>query len=548
MFALAARISGAQESDPFAAAVQALLAQGGDTSERPLERAAMARIYPVLGSGPLWIRSDGSPTVQAFAAIDVLASAGSRGLASADYEAAGLLELVPPAGATRAAGAGFDVALTRSMTRFLADLHFGRVDPGAVRFDLPNVSNPVELAALVTAVARAPDVETAVADAEPPYAGYQALRRALARYRVLAADTLLRPPRRVATTIRPGDRYADVPALARLLWALGDLDSTSAEAATRAAGDSVPVYDPVLAGAVTRFQLRHGLDADGALGPATMRQLRVPLAHRVRQIELTLERWRWLPGRAPSRSLVVNIPAFRVYAFEDDSAARRPVLAMNVIVGQSSEGRHDTPVFTATMREVVFRPYWDVPPRIARTELIPIVRRRPEYFVTEGFEIVRLGAPDTATTTFPPTAQSLARVAAGTLRIRQRPGRTNALGFVKFVFPNRYSVYMHGTPLQELFASSRRDFSHGCIRVEEPNDLAELVLRGQAGWDREAIDSVARGTRTVHVPIARPVTVLVLYATAVTTDGGTVSFYPDLYRHDAALERALGLPAIPAPR
>ena len=289
-----------------------------------------------------------------------------------------------------------------------------------------------------------------------------------------------------------------------------------------------------------RFQRRHGLDADGVIGQATMTQLRVPLARRVRQIELTLERWRWLPGRPASRYIVVNIPSFRLYAFENDSAAERPVLAMNVIVGKAN-GRHNTPVFSATMREVVFHPYWDVPPRIARTELVPSFRRTPATFEREGFEIVRLGAGEVNAPTFPPTAQNLARVAAGELRVRQRPGPANALGVVKFVFPNRYNVFLHDTPTRGLFASTRRDFSHGCIRVAQPNDLAEFVLRGQEPWDRVAIDSITTGDGTVHVPVVRPIQVVVLYATAAVAEDGTVRFYPDLYRHDAALERALGI-------
>jgi L,D-transpeptidase YcbB len=245
--------------------------------------------------------------------------------------------------------------------------------------------------------------------------------------------------------------------------------------------------------------------------------------------------------------VMVNVPAFRLEVFEDDSAARRPVLALNVITGQA-DGRHETPVFTATMREVVFRPYWDVPATIARTEVLPMVRRRPESFAEDGFEIVRRAAPDTATAAFVPNAHNLARVAAGELRVRQRPGPANALGFIKFVFPNRYNVFLHDTPLRSLFASSRRDYSHGCVRVERPKALAELVLRGQALADPVAIDSVTRGSRTVHVPIAEPLTVLVWYATALADAGGTVSFYPDIYGRDADLEQALGLPAVPGQR
>jgi murein L,D-transpeptidase YcbB/YkuD len=400
----------------------------------------------------------------------------------------------------------------------------------------------VDLAALAGAVARATDVSAAVGGVEPPYTGYRALERALARYRVLAADTSLRPPRRTGRTIRPGDPYADLPALARLLIALGDLDPAAARIP---AADSAAMrrYEGAVIDAVVRFQQRHGLDPDSAIGPATLAALSVPLARRVRQIELTLERWRWLPDTPPERYVVVNIPGFRLYAFEHDSAARRPVLAMNVIVGQA-EGRHDTPVFTGVMREVVFRPYWDVPPSIARKELIPQFRRRPESFATDGYEIVRRNTADVPATTFAPTSQNFARVLAGELRLRQQPGENNALGLVKFVFPNQYNVYLHGTPAQSLFAHSRRDFSHGCIRTEHPTDLAELVLRDQAPWDRAAMDSVMNGDRTVHVPIVRPLTVFVLYATAVVGDGGEVRFYPDLYGHDTALERVLGLPPI----
>jgi murein L,D-transpeptidase YcbB/YkuD len=466
---------------------------------------------------------------------------------SEDYDVTALWALWFTAEVSQTAAARFDVALTRAMTRFLADLRFGRIDPATVRFDLPNVGDPVELATLVAAVAGAPDVTAAVAGAAPAYADYQALERALARYRALARDTALRAPERTATTIRVGDRYVGVSALARLLRALGDLDSASADAPIHGSVGSVPVYDSALAVAVARFQRRHGLDPDGAIGPATMAQLRVPLAQRIRQIELTLERWRWLPQGAPSRFVVVNIPAFRLEVFEDDSAARRPVLALNVITGRA-DGRHETPVFTATMREVVFRPYWDVPTTIARAEVIPMVRRRPESFAEDGYEIVQRGAPDTATTTFAPNANNLARVAAGELRVRQRPGPANALGFIKFVFPNRYNVFLHDTPLRSLFANSRRDYSHGCVRVERPKALAELVLQGQTLSDPAAIDSIIHGSGTVHVSIAEPLTVLVWYATAVADVDGSVSFYPDIYDRDVALERALGLPAVPGQR
>jgi L,D-transpeptidase YcbB len=189
------------------------------------------------------------------------------------------------------------------------------------------------------------------------------------------------------------------------------------------------------------------------------------------------------------------------------------------------------------MREVVINPYWDVPPIIARNEVVPAIRRRPGYLRDEGFEIVRGG--DEGAAIYSPTSENLSRVSSGSLRIRQRPGAANALGKLKFVFPNSHDVYLHGTPAQTLFAESRRDFSHGCIRVEDPRALAEVVLRGQSGWDRGAIDAAVEAGRTRRIAIDRPISVFVLYQTAVVDENDVVHFYGDLYGHDAALSRRL---------
>ena len=548
----------AQEPYPFAVLASRLAAEDSTAlgrASRAAERIALARLYPPAAR-PLWSAA-GSPTRQARETIGILARSDARGLVPGDYRAEALAELAEGLGAgpgSTAEVARFDVSLSRALVRLLADLHMGRVDPQTLRFDLPHTHDQLDLAELARAVSRTDDVEAAIAATEPPYAEFVALKSVLARYRRLALDTTLRLMPRGAATIRPGDRYRDAPTLRRLLAALGDLDSSAAATPAGAPNDRPPalhdsvetVYDGALVAAVVRFQSRHGLERDGVIGPGTMAALRTPLARRVRQIELTLERWRWLPDQPPARYAVVNIPGFRLSAF-DGNAAAQPTLTMNVIVGQA-EDRHGTPVFVGTMREVVFRPYWDVPPRIARNELVPLIRRRPSYFATEGFEIVRVGDGGDEAVTYPPTAANLSRVAAGTLRLRQRPGPTNALGAVKFVFPNPYSVFLHGTPLQGLFAYSRRDFSHGCVRIAEPAALAELVLRGQETWDAAAVDAAMHGTGTIHVPIARPMVVYVLYATTTVDGAGTVHFHPDIYGHDATLERVLGLPPVVAAR
>ena len=373
---------------------------------------------------------------------------------------------------------------------------------------------------------------------QPRHVAYRALERALRTYQLLAADSSLRPPLRTAVPIRPGDVHPDLGALTRLLVALGDLRAVEVDTASSTGHGSPPRYEGALVEAVARFQRRHGLAADGVIGLATMTQLQVPLSRRVRQVELAMERWHQLPPLPPGEHLIVNIPAFELGVFENDSTPDQPELTMRVIVGLADR-RHSTPAFAATMREVVFHPYWDVPSRIARTELVPLFRRSPSAFNRGGYEIVSFAAGEAGAIPLPPSAQNLSRVAAGTLRLRQKPGDANALGVLKFVLPNPYQVFLHDTPTRELFARARRAFSHGCVRVADPAALAEFVLRGQPPWDRASIDSVIRGTSTVRVLLAHPLPIYVMYATAAASPDGTVWFYPDVYARDAAFEQSL---------
>ena len=535
-------------SDGFAAAARRLAAERSlrlNVLDSEKARAALVRLYESDTLHPLWTTASGRPNNQAMGVLDILTRAEVKGLRPDDYDVDALRQasaVLMADSATAVDAARFDVSVTASLLRFLSHLHMGRASARALRFNLPDTHGSLDLAALVVDVASAPDAATAISAAEPPYEGYRGLLDALGRYRALAADSSLRPPRLPRTTLRPGDVFVDAATLRRLLVATGDLNERDSLAVRDSSGREL--HAGALVPAIASFQRRHGLEDDGVIGPSTRAHLQVPLAARVRQIELTLERWRWLPDRPPDRYAVVNVPAFRVSLFENDQRASRPVLGMAVIVGLA-DGRHHTPVFSGTMREVVFRPYWDVPPSIARAELLPIIRRRPDYLERTSMEIVKGGDDDA--TVYPATAENLARVADGTLRLRQRPGPGNALGLVKFVFPNRYNVFMHGTPDIDLFLRSRRDFSHGCIRVERPADLAEQVLRGTAGWDRLAIERAMFGDRTIRVPLARPVEVYVLYSTAVALEDGSVNFHDDLYGHDERLGRALGLTPIRRP-
>jgi murein L,D-transpeptidase YcbB/YkuD len=323
--------------------------------------------------------------------------------------------------------------------------------------------------------------------------------------------------------LEPGQAYAGLALLAQRLQALDDL---APEAPTP------PRYEGALVDAVTAFQQRHGLTADGVVGKATLAALQVSPAARVRQIELMLERLRWTPLMQAPQMIVINIPEFVLRAYEARDGRITVREQMKVIVGKAMDTR--TPLFNEDMRYIEFAPYWNVPPSIARGELVPRLRRDPGYFEREGFEFVTAGGQvDTAL-----SAARLDAVLAGQARIRQRPGPKNALGDIKFVFPNRDNIYLHHTPSVRLFERERRDFSHGCIRVEQPVALARFVLQGMPEWTEERIRLAMDGGTSSTLRLAQPVPVVIAYGTTLIRDG-KLRFFEDIYGHDRLLDAAL---------
>ena len=531
-FALPARPGAGDPAQALSEAGQAALHSLIDGGSHPdLEwrdfrdlREEVRRFYE--GGGLAWSDASG-PTAQARAVAEILRGAAGKGLEPGDYDGprwqermATLSGRTPPP--TDLERVRFDVALTVSLLRYLSGLRFGRVEPRLVRFELGREQGGRELSDLLRLrIVKAEDVASEVTSVEPPFAGYWRTLRALEVYSGLARlddGELLPVPRR---PIGPGEPYSGLPRLRRLLRLVGDL----APGADVHTGETV--YDVALAEAVARFQRRHGLAPDGLLGAATVEELNRPLSRRVAQLSLTLERWRWLPRRFASPPIVVNIPDFRLLAGD---VGRR--WSMKVVVGRAY--RHQTPVFASEMKYVVFRPYWNVPPGIQRAEIVPRLARDPGFLARGGYEVVdrRWQAPVAGD-------GSLDRLRTGELRLRQQPGPRNALGLVKFVFPNAHDVYLHDTPSQELFLQPRRDFSHGCIRVEDPVRLAAWVLRERPEWIPERIRAAMDGRETVQVNLPHPVPVLILYGTAVVEEDGEVRFLDDIYGHDAALERAL---------
>jgi murein L,D-transpeptidase YcbB/YkuD len=293
---------------------------------------------------------------------------------------------------------------------------------------------------------------------------------------------------------------------------------------------------PRLVDAIKHFQYRHGEKPDGILGAATLAELTKPLSLRARQIELTMERWRWLPSELVTAPIIVNIPQFRLFAFESTADSEAHIRQMDVIVGKAFEATQ-TPVFTADMSYLIFRPYWEVPYSIALKEIVPAARRDPSYIDKHQMEIVRGGGD--AATVMPNSAENVELVAKGALRVRQKPGPNNSLGLVKFMLPNPYNVYLHSTPARGLFAESRRDFSHGCVRVSDPAGLAEYVLRDSPEWTREKIQAAMSGTSTLTVTLKNRIRVFFVYGTALVTESGNALFFDDIYGHDQRLEAAL---------
>ena len=487
------------------------------------------------GEVPIWVDAGGRPLAEASEALAILRNAADDGLDPDDYDAASLtaqavaLEAQPRRAVEDAVS--FDTALTGGMVRYFRHLHSGRVDPRAAGFRLAVPADDHDFAAIVRAAVARHELAVTVEEFRPPLALYRGLRGALRRYRSVAADPILSSLPTSAATVRAGDAYVGLPALHRLLAVLGDLPAD-----TPAPSEPL-VYDGVWIDGVKHFQLRHGLEPDGVLGKLTQEALRVPLSARVRQIELALERLRWLPHLGANRFVAVNIPMFRLWAWDSIPPDGAPSFDMGVIVGRALNTQ--TPVFVEEMTSVIFRPYWNIPSSILRHEILPAVERDPEYLQRHDMEIVS-GSGDDARPV-PATAANLVELHQGRLRVRQRPGPDNALGLVKFVFPNDENVYMHGTPAMQLFSRFRRDFSHGCVRLEDPVSLAEWVLKDRPEWSRDRIVAAMQGSRPVRVDLPRPIQVILFYITAVVLpEDGTVHFADDIYRHDAKLEKAIG--------
>lgn len=484
------------------------------------------KLYESANFASLWIKGN-ELTPQATYLIETLRTSRLKGLNPADYDAEGLAaQSRSLKAASPTAQASFDVSLTAATMRYISDLRIGRINPKHLKFGIDVQSKKYNLPEFIAQqVVNAGNLQSVLDQIEPPYIGYRSIETALKQYLDLAAKGDGAKIPAGTKTIVQGDPYAGTAQLADRLRLLGDLPP----------GGSFDSYSGALVEGVKHFQSRHGLPTDGKLDAATLRELNTPVSQRVQEIDDALERWRWMPTEFQQPPVLVNIPEFRLRAYSEN---HQLALSMNVVVGKAAPTQ--TPVFTNDIRFIVFRPYWNVPPGILRRSVIPNITKSSGYIARERFEVTDSSGKLVSA----PSDDLAAGLRSGKYSIRQKPGPANALGLIKFMFPNSHSVYLHSTPSTELFAKSRRDFSSGCIRVEKPAELAAFLLRnqpdGQEPWTvarvQAAMDS-GRDNRQVNLTVKVPV--LILYVTAVAEEDGTVHFFDDIYGHDKRLNALL---------
>ena len=528
-------------------------------------------LYAAHDGDLLWITGDSpdaiAPTPQAHQLLQLFTNAAQKGLNPADYDAALWPARLDRLAHIRAAGdnsadaqrdvAQFDLALTIATLRYLADLHLGRINPQALNFDIdvPAKRAAFDLVKLVNDhLLTAADIPAAVAAIEPQNPIYKATEAALPAYIALAAqqDADPQPPLPALPTgtkpLVPGDHYTAADALLARLQLEGDAPASAPPAANTPAPPPSTLYTPALATAVKHFQLRHGIVVDGKLGQGTLDALNVPLDTRVRSLNDTLERLRWLPDNYQQPRVLVNLPEFQLRAYAPDHSLDFKML----VIDGEAKGFHDTPMFVRLMRYVVFRPYWNLPPSIIKKEIVPHIQKSGiAYLAAHGYEATTRNG----TVVPSPTVSDIEHLRYA---VRQKPGPQNSLGLVKFLFPNEYDVYMHSTPELYLFGLARRDKSHGCVRLQHADQMALWVLGGdqkdpdnQTLWDidsiHDAMNDEDKNNKTLN--LRTPLPVVLTYLTATGDEDGTTHLFTDIYGYDKDLDAALakGRPYSQAP-
>ncbi len=513
---------------------------------------SLRRFYQMNDMKLAWFDQQGKPTGHAFQIADILADAAAKGLDPHTYGGdiwKGRLQEIRDKKVTDKGKdriyrlAPIDAGISVSLMRYASDIRLGRINPVDVGADLNVEDKRFDLAAALFAHLHDPDIKSALKKIEPPYRGYWNLLYWLSVYLRLSQDPKLDIPIPVTATVHPGGKYAAMSDLRYRLMAYGDLkegqDSPimTKDQSQKDCAITDTVYSGAVVKAIKHFQARHGLTPDGIIGKNTFAALNIPVTKRVEQIRLSLERWRWLPDQVGDRIIAVNMPQFKLFGLEKRTADfYDPVLNMKVIIGKAYK-RHQTPIFTGMMRYVVFSPYWNVPYSILKKELLPKIRQDHSYVAKHNYEIVRAFTPEEQP--LPVNDETIDGLVRGIYHLRQKPGPENALGPIKFIFPNRHTIFLHGTPAKNLFRFETRIFSHGCIRVEHPDLLALFVLKDNGDWTIDRIHELMDSKKWKRVNLKRPLPVFIFYSSAVAELKDRILFFRDIYGYDERLKEAI---------
>jgi murein L,D-transpeptidase YcbB/YkuD len=480
-------------------------------------REALEAYYQTFGGELLWLASS-----RANALISRLKNAEADGLDPNDYPSKQLATISATGPSTDKRGlAIIELYFSSAFLEYASDLKVGRFLPSKIDPNFFIESRTIDQQAALKDLAQTDSIDRFFDAWQPPGPRYAALRTVLAKYRALAAkggwNTIP-----LGESIRPGMSDPRIPAIRARL-------SLTDGAGGEVGAAEGQLYGNALVEVVKRFQARQGLEGDGVIGSTTIVAMNVPVQERIKSIILAMERLRWMPENLGQQYLIVNIAGFELRRVNAGKVEER----MAVVVGKPY---HRTPVFSDRIRFLEFNPYWNVPPDIAVNEELPVLRRNPAGLSAQGFEVVR------GNQVSDPSSVDWSSVGPGHFpyQLRQRPGPNNALGRVKFMFPNPHNVYLHDSPARNLFERNVRAFSHGCIRLSRPLDLAEQVLRvgGVQGWSKERINDVVASTKNTVVNLREPLPVHITYLTA-WADDGVANFRQDIYGHDAKLLAAL---------
>lgn len=472
---------------------------------------------------PVWIEGR-RPTKSFDTLLDALRGADREGLDPAAYGTPSLIAHRENAGGRRFSRDAFpvddiddvEVWSTWAFMSYVSDLSDGVTDFSKISNTWGMRPKPIDASALLEKAVAGGDAGKAIAEATPRHPEYEALRKALADYRRIATWGGW-PALPADLKLKEGAQHDAVPALRKRLALTHDYKGN--------ADDPSKVFDAALIDAVKLFQVRHGLAEDGVVAGKTLAAMNVPVSKRIRQIELNMERWRWLPRDLGANHARVNIPEYRLDLWEGENIA----LTMRVVVGAID---NKTPIFADQMTHIVFSPYWNVPPGIASEETLPAVQNDPGYLARNNLEVV-----GTSGAVVDPSSVDWSNPTS--YRFRQKPGTSNSLGLVKFMFPNQHNVYLHDTPADALFARPVRALSHGCVRVEQPTKLARYLLRDRSEWDEGRIDAAMHAGKENHVKLSKPIPVYLLYMTARASHAdGAVHFRDDVYGYDGQQGKA----------